>query len=249
MIKELDKIFKKTNLYKAKYIYIYSDFRTFFEFYKKNSKKKVDELLKIFTKKGITFLIPSFSYTINGKFYLNKTKSKVGFLSNYVLQNKKIKFCRSEHPLFSFISIGKNSKIVKKIGKAAFGKRSLHARLYGKNCYFLYFFRPLKDGNTLIHHIESMYKANYRFEKKFSTKVYNGKKYIGKNYSAYLKKNINDKKYFFNFKKVLKKLINKKYIKINKFKKSQIAILKYDDFYDDLKKLYKFDNKIFINCK
>ena len=33
-----------------------------------------------------------------------------------------------------------------------------------------------------------MHRANYRFEKKFPTKVYDGKKYLGKNYSAYLKK-------------------------------------------------------------
>jgi len=249
MIKDLDKIFEKTNLYKAKYIYIYSDFRYFFDFYKKNSIKKVNKLIELFTKKGITIVIPSFTYTTSGKFFLNKTKSKVGFLANYVLQNKKIKSCRSEHPLFSFISVGKNSKIVQKIGKAAFGKNSLHARLYGKRCYFLYFFRTLKNGNTLIHHIESIYKADYRFEKKFSTKVYNGNQYIGKNYSAYVKKNVNDKRYFFNFKKVLKKLVNKKYITIIKFKKSQIAILEYDDFYNDLKKLYKSDKNIFINYK
>jgi hypothetical protein len=69
------------------------------------------------------------------------------------------------------------------------------------------------------------------------------------NYSAYVKKNVNDKRYFFNFKKVLKKLVNKKYITIIKFKKSQIAVLKYDDFYNDLKKLYKSDKNIFINYK
>ena len=169
MIKLLDKIFKNRNLYKAKYVYIYSDFRYFFRFYKKNSKKKVNELIKLFTKRGITLLIPSFSYTTGGKFYINKTRSKVGFLANYILQNNNIKSLRSEHPLFSFVSIGKHSKIVKKIGKSAFGKDSLHERLYRQNSYFLYFFRPLKDGNTLIHHIEKMYRANYRFEKKFPT--------------------------------------------------------------------------------
>ena len=249
MIKLLDKIFKNRNLYKAKYVYIYSDFRYFFRFYKKNSKKKVNELIKLFTKRGITLLIPSFSYTTSGKFYINKTRSKVGFLANYILQNDNIKSLRSEHPLFSFVSIGKHSNIVKKIGKSAFGKDSLHERLYRQNSYFLYFFRPLKDGNTLIHHIEKMHRANYRFEKKFPTKVYDGKKYLGKNYSAYLKKKKNDKRYFFNFKKVLKKIRNKKYISINKFKKSEIIILKYDDFYNDLKNLYKSDNKIFINHK
>lgn len=247
MLKKIQSILLKSGINKADYVYIYSDFRPFFKFCKKNPKKLVKLFLEFFTKRGITCVIPSFSYTTSDKFIVEKTKSKVGFLANFVISN--LKHERSEHPLFSFVSIGKNSKIVQKVGKSAFGKRSLHARLYAKNCYFLYFFRPLKDGNTLVHHIEQMFKANYRFEKKFSTKVYNGKKYIGKNYSAYLKKNINDKKYFFNFKKVLKKLINKKYIKINDFKKSQIVIIKYDNFYNDLKKLYEFDNKIFINHK
>ena len=91
MIKLLDKIFKNRNLYKAKYVYIYSDFRYFFRFYKKNSKKKVNELIKLFYKKSITLLIPSFSYTTSGKFYINKTRSKVGFLANYILQNDNIK--------------------------------------------------------------------------------------------------------------------------------------------------------------
>ena len=40
MIKELDKVFKKTGLYKASYIYIYSDFRIFFENNKVNPEKK-----------------------------------------------------------------------------------------------------------------------------------------------------------------------------------------------------------------
>ena len=46
-----------------------------------------------------------------------------------------------------------------------------------------------------------------------------------------------------------KKITKKKYIKINDFKKSQIVLIKYDNFYNDLKKLYEFDNKIFINHK
>ena len=52
MIKLLDKIFKNRNLYKAKYVYIYSDFRGFLDFIK--NSKKVNELIKLFTKRGIT---------------------------------------------------------------------------------------------------------------------------------------------------------------------------------------------------
>ena len=87
----------------------------FLDFIKKIQKKKVNELIKLFTKRGITLLIPSFSYTTSGKFYINKTRSKVGFLANYILQNDNIKSLRSEHPLFSFVSIGKHSNIVKKL--------------------------------------------------------------------------------------------------------------------------------------
>ena len=39
MIKELDNIFKKTNIYEANYVYIYSDFRHFFKYCKNDPKK------------------------------------------------------------------------------------------------------------------------------------------------------------------------------------------------------------------
>ena len=69
----------------------------------------------------------------------------------------------------------------------------MHARLY-KNCYFLNFFRPLKQGNTLVHHIEQNNKAKYRFDKKFETKVFFHDNYVGKNYSAFVRKNLKNKK-------------------------------------------------------
>ena len=44
---------------------------------------------------------------------------------------KNFSFDRSEHPLFSFVSIGKNKKIVKNIGKSAFGNdHTLAAKHY-----------------------------------------------------------------------------------------------------------------------
>ena len=69
---------------------------------------------------------------------------------------KNYQFERSEHPIFSFVAIGKKRKIVKSVGKSAFGKKSVHSRLLNKNTFFLNFFRPLEKGNTLIHHIEQI---------------------------------------------------------------------------------------------
>ena len=49
---------------------------------------------------------------------------------------KNFSFDRSEHPLFSFVSIGKNKKIVKNIGKSAFGNDCIHSRLHEQKAVF-----------------------------------------------------------------------------------------------------------------
>ena len=105
-----------------------------FEIYKKNPIKSVKSLLSLFLKKGITIVVPAFSYTKSGNFIVEQTKSKVGFLGNFIMQN--FNYERSEHPLFSYVAIGKNKKIVKNVGKSAFGKDSVHKRLYKKIPFF-----------------------------------------------------------------------------------------------------------------
>ena len=78
---------------------------------------------------------------------------------------------------------------------------SVHQRLLFKNCCFLHIGRSLLEGNTMVHHVEQNLKANYRFDKIFKAKVYKNKIYVGTNYSAYVKKNIKNKSYFFSFEK------------------------------------------------
>ncbi len=244
MINKLKYFFKTKEIKNAKFIYIYSDFRKLFEENKKNPEKSVELLLNFFIKKGITCVVPSFSYTTSGNFFVNKTRSKVGFLANFIM--KKFKYERSEHPLFSFVAIGKNKKIVKKIGKSAFGIDSVHSRLFKKNSYFLNFCRPLAFGNTLVHHIEQIQSANYRFDKKFKTKVFKKKKYLGSNFSAYLRKNPKNLKTLFSFKKAMKILKNRKYISTYKSGNLTIQLYKYDLIYLDLLKLISRDKKVFI---
>ena len=245
MIKKLDQVFKKTGLYKATYIYIYSDFRIFFENNKINPEKKVNSFLNLFLDKGITFIIPAFSYTTKGEFHLEKTRSKVGFLANYVMKN--FQYERSEHPLFSFVAIGKKRKIVKRIGKSAFGKKSIHYRLFNKNTFFLNFFRPLEKGNTLVHHIEQMKNVNYRYDKKFNTIVFKNKKKIGSNFKAYVRTFVHKKEDKFTFKKIIKKLVKENFMIKVKIKNSNIYIYNYDTFYKFLKKALQKDRYIFIN--
>ena len=57
-------------------------------------------------------------------------KSRVGFLSNYIL--KKERFVRSKNPIFSYVSVGKNRNLLNKLGKSAFGKNSLYEKIYNE---------------------------------------------------------------------------------------------------------------------
>lgn len=242
----LKKIFKSSPILNYKYIYIYSDLR-FFLSQNINDKKFIIKFINLFIKKNITIILPSFSYS-KDVFDIKTTKSNVGFLSNYILKN--INYERSEHPLFSFVAIGPNKKIVKKIGKSAFGADSLHARLLFKNACFLHIGRELNFGNTMVHHVEQNLNANYRFDKKFETKVYNKNRYLGNNFKAFVRKKTTNK-YSFTFKKILQKkqLINM-IININKEKSyKSMFFYSYDSFYFFLHDQFLKNKNIFINSK
>ena len=60
--------------------------------------------------------------------------------------------------------------------------------LYGRNASFLYVGRPVSMGNTIIHHIEQACGATYRINKAFKTEVYRGDRFIGTDYSAFLRR-------------------------------------------------------------
>ena len=236
------KILKNSSISNYKYVYLYSDLRFFF-FLNVNDKNFIDKLINYFLKNNQTIILPSFTYS-KDIYDVKTTKSKVGFLSNYILM--KTRFERSEHPLFSYISIGQNKKIVKNIGKSAFGKDSIHARLLFKNACFLHIGREMKFGNTLIHHVEQNFNASYRFDKKFLTKVYKKKKYLGTDFKAYVRKETN--KHYFTFKKILQKklLLNMVHNLNNEKKFKSIFYYSYDSFYFFLHEEFLKNKNIFI---
>lgn len=235
-------ILENSSILNYKYVYIYCDLR-FFLSQNINDKNFVDKLINFFIKNNQTIIVPSFSYS-KDIFDVKTTKSKVGFLSNYIL--KQTNFERSEHPLFSYISIGPNKKIVRNIGKSAFGNDSVHARLLFKNACFLHIGREIKFGNTLIHHVEQNLNASYRFDKKFKTKVFKKQKYLGTAFKAYVRKETN--KNYFTFTKILKKknfldIINR----LNNEKNfKSIFYYSYDSFYFFLHEEFLKNKDLFI---
>jgi len=243
-ISNIKKLFNSDKFKQYRYVYIYSDFRFFLSQNKNNTEKFMKSFLEIFMKNNQTIIVPTFSYS-KKNFDIRKDKSSLGFFSNYVLNLRGVK--RSEHPIFSYAAYGPNKKIVTKIGKSAFGEDSLHERLLFKKCCFLHFGRKLIDGNTIVHHIEQNFSAKYRFDKVFKTKVYFNKKYIGTNYSAYVKKKF-DKLSIFTFKKAIREINKKKIIvKLNDEKElKSIFFYSYDDIYFLLHKFYLTNDKAFL---
>ena len=60
-------------------LFIFIAILDFFKYCRNNPQNSTKLFLELFTKKGITCVIPAFSYTTTGNFIVENTKSKVGF--------------------------------------------------------------------------------------------------------------------------------------------------------------------------
>jgi hypothetical protein len=101
----------------------------------------------------------------------------------------------------------------------------------------------------MIHFVEQLNNANYRFEKIFETKVYDNRKFIGQNYSAFVRKKDNlENTYEFSFEKATEVLIQKKLIReiriSNEF--TNLSLLPYNELFEELDFLIKKDASIFL---
>ena len=247
---EKEIINKINNLIKDyEFVYITSDMRGFlYNKSIKNYPKFFSRLFLSLKKNNITSIIPSYTYTKKGIFDVYKTKSNLSLLTKWSFNEKRI--IRSEHPLFSCIGIGNQKKILKKISKSAFGKDSIFDKLYKNNSCLLHLGRPLELGNTSIHYVEQMGGATYRLNIKFKTKVYNKKKYIGTNYTVFVRDLSNkNNTYISNTNKISKILKKNKLVKeFGDFKSNtNITVLDYKRSIDlMIDEFYKNQN-IFIN--
>ena len=237
--------FINKNIKHYDYVYLTADLRGFLKnYYEIKPEKICGILISSFLKKNITVIIPAFTFTNNGKFYIDRTQSNLGYLTKWFLKQKKI--IRSEHPIFSVCAIGKNAKIVKNIGKSAFGIDSIFDRLRVKRTSLIHFGRPFNFGNTVIHYVEQLCGAFYRKNKIFYTKVYRNKKYIGSHYSAFVR--LNEKKFISNKKKIGKIFKNKKLLNQIGSEKNltNITHIDYKKAIKLMTNSYYKNNKIFI---
>ena len=247
---EKEIIIKINNLVKNyEFVYITSDMRGFlYNRFVKNYPKFFSSLFLSLKNNNITSIIPSYTYTKKGIFEVYKTKSKLSLLTKWSFNEKSI--LRSEHPLFSCISIGSQKNILKNIGKSAFGKDSIFDKLYKTNSCLLHLGRPLELGNTSIHYVEQMCGAVYRLNKKFKTKVYCKKKYIGTDYTVFVRDLSNkNNNYISNTNKISKVLKKNKLVKeFGDLKNNtNITVLDYKNSIDLMMDEFYKNQNIFIN--
>ncbi len=208
----------------------------------KELNKLFDNIISFLGKRG-TLVVPAFSYSFTqGKnFNVEKSPSEIGIFSEYFRKRKDVK--RSNHPIFSVCSVGKNSKIFENSNtKTCFGKNTafdvLH-RLSGKivclGCSF--------NRITFAHFVEEKLKVNYRFNKKFSGFVTVGgkKKFVKTNFF------VRDLKFKTDLSKLKKKLINKSLLKKTNYGRFEIYTVKSKDLFRIASKMIK--NKPYILTK
>jgi len=184
LVKQLERL----RVQEFEYMMIYSDFRALGQMRHPDQTKSefLKSILDSFCELGLTAIVPTYSYTSNGIFDPSINKSNVGALSSFIASYPQAS--RSEHPIFSYAALGPKQNIVLDIGKEAFGKESIYARLLRERSCFLHLGRPVELGNTMLHFVEMEHNVPYRFEKKFPTQVYRGEKFIGTDYSAFVRK-------------------------------------------------------------
>ena len=250
MDKKLIKIIQRfinKHLNTYKFVYLTCDFRGFFrKYYPINANNFCEKLISCLLNKGLTVIIPAYSYTSKGKFNITKTTTGLSYISKWALKKK---YFRTSHPIFSVFVIGKNQNTFKLLGKSAFGNNSFWEKLSKNKSSLLHIGRPFSLGNTIIHYVENNVRAKYRFHKVFSTKVYKGNKYIGNKFSAFVQKSKYERKKIETDTKKISKLIEKTsfYKKIGKDKNfTNLTHLDFNKAYNFMVKSFSKNNRIFI---
>ncbi len=179
--------FLDRNLKKYEVIYITSDLRgLLFNQIFNDANRLCIFFLEYFLKRKKTIIVPTYSFTNKGKFFIEKTPTNLSFFSKWILKQKKV--MRSSHPIFSTSALGPKKKIVENIGKSAFGKKSIYQKMLSEKTCLLHIGRPFELGNTSIHYVEELVGVKYRFLKKFKTKVYKKGKFLSTDYTAFVRK-------------------------------------------------------------
>ena len=116
-----------------------------------------------------TLMFPVFTWAFcHGEgFDARRTLGEVGALNNWILEYRK-DFCRTKHPLYSFMVWGKEANTLLSMeNKCAWGENSPFSYLYHNNGKMLLLNVTLQRGFTFMHYVEESVHVPYRYYKNF----------------------------------------------------------------------------------
>lgn len=166
-------LIKNVHLEKGNVLFVSSDITKVAYHFLSNKLKfdpniLIDCLIEKIGENG-TLIFPTYNWDFckGVTFDYNKTKSKVGSLTNVALQRKDFK--RTQHPIYSFAVWGKDKELLCSMqNKSSFGIDSPFAYFYKANAKNLFIDVDYKNSATFVHHIEEKTEVNYRFLKDFT---------------------------------------------------------------------------------
>lgn len=226
------KLYLKVYNYLSKYIdkgdtiFIQSDLSSFFVDKNITREKFVRfffNLFKVLVGSNGTIIIPSFSESwSNKKIYNKRSKSVLGLLSNFFLNNKN--FYRTNDPENSVLVYGKKKNLFKNISNDSYGKKSVYEILKKLNSKIILFGTNQFDP-TFVHYIEQYYNENIsRYNTRFMKKFFSPKDIKKKNpHKCFVRSKRSS--FIYNQNKILKKLDNSKYFFHKKINNSNIFIV------------------------
>ena len=245
----LSQAYQSVGAFDADILYLYTDFRHFGSYAAgyENRNEFCKAIVGQFLARGKTIILTTFTYSVEGRFDVLNSRTKLGVLNKWILEQPGVR--RSEHPLFSYAALGPEAGLIEGIGKSAFGYDSVFDRLKGQGTAFLHIGRPISLGNTALHYVEHICGATYRTHKAFPTEVFRGENYIGTDYTAFMRRrDVPGESFSFDFSKTAAKLYKENLINHvgSDQDLSNISFYWYDQTIDCLLDMFYEDPRIFI---
>ena len=241
--------YEAVGAYAAEVLYLYTDFRHL-GMHMSEYQDRDDFCAAIAAPllgRGKTIVLTTFTYTTEGRYDVLATPTRLGAMNKWILGRSGVR--RSEHPLFSLAALGPQADLVVNVGKSAFGHDSVYARLRGRRTAFLHVGRPVRMGNTALHHVEQMCGATYRVHKGFRTAVYRGDEYVGTDYTAFLRRrDVTGQAFEFEFSRAAAQLVERGLVREvgSEHALSNISCYGYDTTLDFLCDAFYRDQRLFI---
>lgn len=197
------------------------------------------EVIKKLRYKNIIFPSFTFSFCKKKTFDIKKTISETGMFPNFLL--KKNDTIRTNHPIFSCVLYGKDSKeLASNLSLDAFGKESIFDKLYNTPSSKILFINCSFMRCTFCHYVEQKLDVKYRYIKKFMGTVVDGTEKFNKTYTYFVRPLDNSVQY--DLIPLENRLIKSKFLKKINVKGISFSVISIKDFVRETKNILKKDS-------